>query len=179
MNVEPMILQSSIDLGKLKFAFLLNPSLIRTNSVAYNIILPILLIVSLGVFLGRRFNYSPRVLSGAAFYLFTPALVIDGLAKSSLQSGEIGLILSLEIVLSLLMALIGWVFGRVLGFDRGLTSAFMLTVTFINAGNYGLALAEFAFGLPGLQLAIIFLSMETLLLYLLIDAFLELKIFLN
>jgi len=96
------------------------------------------------------------VLSGAAFYLFTPALVIDGLAKSSLQTGELGLILILEIALSLVMALIGWVLGRVLGFDRGLRSALMLTVAFINAGNYGLALAEFAFGSPGLQLAIIF-----------------------
>ena len=125
-------------------------------SVAYNIILPILLIVGLGVFLGRRFKYGPQALSGTAFYVLVPALVIDGLAKSNLQTDEIGLILALEIVLSLLMALVGWVIVQVFGFERRLESAFMLTVAFINAGNYGLALAEFAFGTPGLQRAIIF-----------------------
>jgi hypothetical protein len=125
-------------------------------SVAYNIILPILLTVSLGVVFGRRFKYSPRVLSGAAFYVFVPALIVDGLAKSSLQSGEIGLIFSLQITLSVLLIFVGWFFARILGYDRRLGSAFMLTVLYINAGNYGLALAEFAFGPPGVQRALIF-----------------------
>ena len=125
-------------------------------SVAYNIILPILLIVSLGVAFGRHFKYSPRVLSGAAFYVFVPALIADGLAKSSLQSGEIGLIFSLQIALSLILILVGWFFARILGYDRRLASAFMLTVLYINAGNYGLALSDFAFGPAGVQRALIF-----------------------
>jgi predicted permease len=60
------------------------------------------------------------------------------------------------VLLSLTMALIGWGQARALGFDRKLESAMMLSVMMINAGNYGLALNNFAFGAAGLQRAIIF-----------------------
>lgn len=124
--------------------------------VAYNIILPVLLVIGLGVVIERRLSLDLRPLSGVTFYLFIPALVVNGLAQSDLKGEEIGLILFLEIILSLLLALIGWGVAKLFGFDRKLESAFMLTVAFINAGNYGLALTEFAFGMAGLQRAIIF-----------------------
>ena len=59
-------------------------------------------------------------------------------------------------MLSLLLALVGWGLARLFRFDQKLESAFMLTIAFINAGNYGLALNELAFGVEGLQRAIIF-----------------------
>jgi len=125
-------------------------------NIAYNIIIPVLLIIGLGVFLERLFSLSPKALSSVAFYLLVPALVTNGLAHSSLQIDEIGLILLLEILLSLILALFGWGVARVFRLDQKLESAFMLTIAFINAGNYGLAVNELAFGVEGLQRAIIF-----------------------
>jgi predicted permease len=125
-------------------------------AILYNVIIPILLIVGLGVLVERLFRPNPRALSTAAFYVFVPALVLSGLAHTDVQSGEIGLILLLEIGLSLILAVVGWIVARSMQYDRQLESAFMLTVAFINAGNYGLAVNEFAFGEAGLQRALIF-----------------------
>ncbi len=124
--------------------------------VAYNIIGPIFLIVGLAVLLDRRFAPDPRVFSRVVVYLFSPFLVLNGIARSDLRAGEIGLIVAMAILLILLVALVGWGLARLFRFDRKLKSAFMLSVVLINAGNYGLPLNEFAFGSAGLQRAIIF-----------------------
>ena len=124
--------------------------------VAYNIILPILLIVCLGVIMERHFAISPRPVSSVAFYIFIPALIISGFAQSDLQGEEIGLILIFEVILSFVMALLGWGVTWLFQFDRKVSSALMLTVVFINGGNYGLAVADFAFGAGGLQRGVIF-----------------------
>jgi hypothetical protein len=124
--------------------------------IIYNVIGPILIVVGLGVLVDRRFRPDPRALSTAAFYVFVPALVVDGLTHTDVQSGEVGLILLAEIGLTLILALLGWGVARLSGYERQLESAFMLAVAFINAGNYGLAVNEFAFGEAGLQRAVIF-----------------------
>lgn len=125
-------------------------------NIAYNVIVPVLLIIGLGILLERLFSLSPKALSSVAFYVLVPSLVINGLAHSNLEINEIGLILVLEIVLSLVLALVGWILARIFRLDQKLESAFMLTIAFINAGNYGLAVNELAFGVEGLQRAIIF-----------------------
>ena len=71
--------------------------------VAYNIILPIFILVGLGVLLERFLAVDPRPLSSAAFYVFVPALIITGFTQSELQGSEIGLILIFEILLSLIV----------------------------------------------------------------------------
>ena len=124
--------------------------------VAYNIIAPIFAIVGLAVLLDRRFAPDPRVFSRVVIYLFSPFLALTGIARSSLQAEEIGLIVAMAALSSLLMALVGWGLARLCRFDRQLESAFMLSVVLINAGNYGLPLNEFAFGPAGLQRAIVF-----------------------
>lgn len=125
-------------------------------NITYNVIVPVLLVIGLGILLERLFSLSPKALSSVAFYVLVPSLVINGLAHSNLEINEIGLILVLEIVLSLVLALVGWILARIVRLDQKLESAFMLTIAFINAGNYGLAVNELAFGVEGLQRAIIF-----------------------
>jgi predicted permease len=124
--------------------------------VAYNIIGPIFLIVGLAVLVDRRFAPDPRAFSRVVVYLFSPFLILDGIARSDLGAAEMGLIMAMAALSTLLIALVGWGLTRLFRFDRKLKSAFMLSVTLINAGNYGLPLNEFAFGQAGLQRAIIF-----------------------
>ena len=125
-------------------------------SVAANIIGPIFLIVGLAILLDRRFALNPQVLSRVIIYLFSPFLVLDGIARSDLQADEMGLIVAMAILSILSVTLVGWGLARLCGFDRKLESAFLLGVALINAGNYGLPLCEFAFGKAGLQRAVIF-----------------------
>jgi len=125
-------------------------------SVVYNIIGPILLIVALAILIERCFAPNPRTLSTLVFYLFSPALVMSGLAHSDAQVGEIGQIGVMAAAVSLSMALLGWGAARLFQFEGKLESGFMLAVMLINAGNYGIPLNEFAFGAAGLQRAIVF-----------------------
>jgi hypothetical protein len=125
-------------------------------NIIYNIIAPIFIVVALAMLLGYRFSPDPRVFSRVIFYLFSPFLVVNSLAKSDLQANEIGLIAVMVLLFYLVMAVVSWSLARFFRFDRQLESAFMLSVVVINAGNYGLPLSEFAFGPAGLQRAVIF-----------------------
>jgi len=125
-------------------------------SVAINVLGPIFLIIGLAVLLDRTLAPDPRAFSRAVVYLFSPCLVFSGIARSDLKADELGLIVAVAALSSLLMALVGWGLARLCRFDRKLESAFMLSVVLINAGNYGLPLNEFAFGQAGLQRAIVF-----------------------
>jgi predicted permease len=124
--------------------------------IVSNTLLPIFLIVGLGILVERRLTVDPRTLSRAVIYLFSPCLILGSIARSDLQADEIGLILAMAALSTVAMAGVGWVLARLGRFDRKLTSAFMLSVVLINAGNYGLPLNEFAFGAGGLQRAVVF-----------------------
>ena len=124
--------------------------------VAYNVLAPIFLVIGLAVLLDRLFAPDPRAFSRAVVYLFSPCLVFDGIARSNLRAHELGLIVAVAALSSLLMALVGWGLARLFRFDRKLESAFILSIVLVNAGNYGLPLNEFAFGAAGLQRAIVF-----------------------
>jgi predicted permease len=125
-------------------------------AVVYNVLAPIFLIIGLAVILDRRFALDPRVFSRVVVYLFSPCLVFGGIARSNLQAEEMGLILALATLSSLLMAVVGWGMSSLFRFERKLASGFILSVALINAGNYGLPLSEFAFGQAGVQRALPF-----------------------
>lgn len=125
-------------------------------SIVYNIIGPIFLLVGLAILIDRRFAPDPRALSRIVVYLFSPFLILDGIARSDLQTEEIGLIVAMATLSTLLITVVGWGLARLFRFDPKLESAFVLSVALINAGNYGLPLNEFAFGRAGLQRAVIF-----------------------
>ncbi len=125
-------------------------------STILNIIGPILIIVGLTVLFDRFFRPDPRVLSRLIIYLLGPFLILDSLARSDLQAGEIGLIAVMATLSILLVALVGWGLARLFRFDQQLESVFLLTIVLVNAGNYGLPLNEFAFGRAGVERAVIF-----------------------
>ncbi|MBN1287104.1 MAG: AEC family transporter [Anaerolineae bacterium] len=128
--------------------------------VAYRVILPIMLIIGASALVGRRFKPDPRAISTLMIYMLSPILVIDSLAKARLEAAEVGQSVALALILYVFMALIGWGLARVFRFDRALTSAFVLTVVLLNAGNFGLPLNRLAFGEAGQQRAVIFYVMS-------------------
>lgn len=124
--------------------------------IAYNIIAPIFLVVGVAVILDRRLHVDPRPLSQLVVYLFTPFMVLDGIANSDLTGSETGQLVALALGVSVLTALVGWLVARAIRLDRRLIGVFVLSVTLINAGNYGIPLNRFAFGEPGEARAMIY-----------------------
>jgi hypothetical protein len=123
--------------------------------VVYDVILPIFLVIGLAALLGWRFKPNPRTLSTLLIYLFTPALVLRGLSESALEADELWQISALVLGMTLIMWLVGWLIARALKLDHKTTSAFLLTVTLLNTGNYGIPLNRFAFGPEGEARAVV------------------------
>jgi predicted permease len=127
-----------------------------TFEITRDIIAPIFMVIGCAVVTDRLFDIDPRGLSRLVIYLFTPFLVFHRLAHTELTAGEAVELLAIAWGTQVIVALLAWRLARWLKFERKLESAFVLTATLINAGNYGLPLNRFAFGAQGEERALIF-----------------------
>ncbi len=125
-------------------------------SVAYNVISPIFIIILLSALTTRWFPLEPRTVSTMIVYLFSPLLVLGSMANTELHPEELVQIFGVMLGLTVVMSALGFGLARLLGYDRRLESAFVMTIILINAGNYGIPLNEFAFGRPGMERATVY-----------------------
>ncbi len=119
-------------------------------------ILPILLVASLGFILQRLLGLDPRPVSQIAFYILAPALVFDLLTRSNIGGPQVIGMMALSVAVICATAALSVLVAKMLKLDPKLSAAFLLSATFMNSGNYGLSLNQFAFGDPGLAWASLF-----------------------
>jgi hypothetical protein len=123
--------------------------------IFYNVIAPIFLIAGLGLVVDRRFNLDTRGLSQIVVYLASPALVFSSISRSSLAANELKQLVLFTFIIMVVVAGISWFIARLLRLESKLASAFTLSSTLINAGNFGIPFIAFAFGDEGIGQAII------------------------
>ncbi|MBN2469080.1 MAG: AEC family transporter [Anaerolineae bacterium] len=132
-------------------------------TVAYNVISPIALIIGLSALASRYLEIAPRTVSSLIIYLFSPMLVLHSMTYTELQPGDLLHIIGVALLLSVVMSVIGFGAARVLKLDRRTESAFVMTIVLMNAGNYGIPLNEFAYGVPGADRAMVYYIASALL----------------
>ena len=88
----------------------------------------------------------------------TPCLVVDTLTRTKLAPAVIGQMALAGGLCLLLAGLTGWALVRAL---KQPTSTYLPSLIWSNGGNMGLPLCLFAFGEPGLGLAIAFFSLSS------------------
>ncbi len=132
-------------------------------TVAYNVISPIIIIIGLSALAARYLDIAPRSVSSLIIYLFSPMLVLHSMTYTALQPGDLLDIVGLALVLSVIMSVIGFGAARLLKLDRRAESAFVMTIVLMNAGNYGIPLNEFAYGVPGADRAMVYYIASALL----------------
>ncbi len=130
-----------------------------------NNLLPILIAAGCGYLLGRYLDVDARALSRVVFYLFSPSLVFDLLTSTRLGGDEVVRMMTFAALNMALIALLIWMLGRLLRLERALLIALVLTVTFDNAGNFGLSLNQFAFGQQTLAHASLYFVTAAILMY--------------
>ncbi len=113
-------------------------------------ILPIFVVIGLGYAFARRTQPELRTLSRLTFYILSPCLVFISLVESDIAGGEVAQIVVFVVALTLTMGVLAFVAARLLRLSTLQTSAFLLAVMFVNAGNYGLGVTRLAFG-PDVQ----------------------------
>ena len=110
-----------------------------------NNLVPILLAASTGYLLAGWVPIDPRTVSNITFYIFSPFLIFNVLIHNQLTNSDLSQMMLVAAICVTGMVLISWLVGRAMKLERKLLSAFILTSSFMNAGNYGLPLTLFAF----------------------------------
>jgi len=127
------------------------------------VVLPLAVIVSLAFVLGRVSRLDSTPIARVSFYLFNPSLAFVSMASTTVTADLLGRLVLYKIgVFALMVVLSAFVAWR-LGMVGPGASAFMLGATLGNSGNYGLFVAEAAFGAAGLSLAVICYVTDNLL----------------
>jgi len=131
--------------------------------IFYNNIVPVFITIGFGYALKRTLRIEIKSVSRTTFYVLSPCLIFSSLVQSTLSGEEFWNIAGFEILATLVIALVAWAAAKVLRFDRGMESAFLLATIFVNAGNYGLSVNLLAFGEAGLARAIIYFVVSSVL----------------
>lgn len=119
--------------------------------------------MGLGLVLRRLISIDVRPLSRVTLYVLSPCLIFSTLSQSTLEADDLGRIVAFTLATTFAMGVISWGATRLLRFDQGKESAFLLATLFVNAGNYGLPLNLLAFGEEGLAQAIVFFATSSFL----------------
>jgi predicted permease len=126
-------------------------------------LLPVMLLAALGMLLRRRLAIDPKPLSQVVFYLFAPSLVFQLLLRNPFTVSEMLRMAGLVLLIVAVMGLLAFFLARVLKLNRTMTSALILCIAFMNAGNLGLPITQLAFGTITLAWASVFYSTSALL----------------
>ncbi|MEM8875798.1 MAG: AEC family transporter [Planctomycetota bacterium] len=114
-----------------------------------NILGPILLMAGLGALLQRAFKLSLDTLVKLNLYLFVPAFIFQRVGTSNIDWSEMGWIMGLTCVTGVGLGAIVGLLARLGGASRPTVAAMMLATCIYNSGNYGVPLAELAYGTEG------------------------------
>lgn len=128
-------------------------------------VLPVLSIAAVGYAFARYRDIDAEPLSAISLYILLPALVFHSLATTEIPSG---------VVVTTFLGIFAFVIGMFViaeavcyvgGISGGMRNALVLTAIFPNVGNYGLPLADFAFGSVGREVAVLFIVAQSVLMY--------------
>lgn len=113
-------------------------------------VIAVFLLVGVGFVFAHWKKISLASITEFIVYLGTPSLVFTSLASRPLFAGDIAVLFSGVFLIFAGVGLLIWLYFLIFKFhSRG----FAMPVLFMNAGNMGIPLALFAFGLPGMQRA--------------------------
>jgi len=123
----------------------------------------VFIVIVAGYFLHKLEPTETKSLSNMILNIFTPCLVFTSIVSSSFESKEWWQISLTAVTSILILVLLSWIIAKALHLSKELAATFVLTTSFVNAGNYGLPLTLFAFGESGLALAVIFYVVSNIL----------------
>lgn len=126
------------------------------------IILPVLIIFSIG-FIGQKLiGFDIKSISTAALYLMSPFLAFRTFYTNPLTMDYV-YIISFCLILTVILFVIVWITARFMKATKPELSAMILGGVFMNSGNYGAPVVLFAFGAVGFDYAVIMMVFQSLL----------------
>ncbi|AGB33493.1 auxin efflux carrier family protein [Natrinema pellirubrum DSM 15624] len=126
---------------------------------------PIVAIAAVGYLLATVKEIDPEPLNTAVVYVLAPALVFHSLATTELEVATLVRVTVGIGVFTAAMWAVAELAGRAVGEREPALSGLVLVAIFTNSGNLGIPVSDFAFGAVGRQTAVLFLSVQSVLMY--------------
>ncbi len=125
--------------------------------VLVNVIVPVILIAGAGYLFAKLTKLDVTPLTKLSFYVLSPALIFQSMLSSSLSGATLSQVVIFVFAVHGALLLLGAVGVRWTGWDADTKASALLSFTFSNCGNYGLAVLLFAFGEPGFTLGVVYM----------------------
>lgn len=132
-------------------------------NIFISVVFPVFLMAAVGALVHRFRPISPEPLSQAILFIFSPALVFNGLATTQVALEDLARIAAFSLLLMASLYIIAYTAARAMRVPQDAQSTFVIGALFMNAGNYGLPVALFAFGDEGLAIAVVFFVTQAIL----------------
>ncbi len=126
------------------------------------VVLPIISVFLIGYLLQTWRRLDVRSVSAVTIYIFVPVLVFQVFYETEFNRDFLNVVLFAFLLLAALLIvnkLLRWLFR----WDQQEESGMILSTAFMNAGNYGAPIVLFAFGEEAFVIAIIFMSIQSLI----------------
>jgi hypothetical protein len=134
-------------------------------SIFATAILPIVAIAAAGFGLGRVKGVDAGPLNTVIVYVLVPALVFHSMATTQLGGRTLLAVGVGVFAFTTVMTLVAEGVGRLIGETEPLLGTFVLVSVFANGGNYGIPVAEFAFGATGRSTAVVYIVAQSVVMY--------------
>lgn len=133
--------------------------------ILQGVIAPVFIVIAVGFIIQRFMSIVTGPLSEIILYAFTPSLVFTSIIGSSLGGPAWAEIAFIVVATALVMMGVSWSIGRALSLDQKSISAIILSTALVNTGNFGLSVSLLAFGEKGLELAVVYFVVSSMLSY--------------
>lgn len=128
-------------------------------------LLPVLAVAVGGYLLARTADVDVDPINTLGLYVLVPALAFHSVATTDLGGAAVGRLAAGVVAYTVLMLGLAYGVGRLTGESGPVLGALMLAAAFPNSGFVGIPLSEFAFGTTGRTTAVLFLTVQNLLVY--------------
>jgi len=136
---------------------------IELLNIFIEILLPAFAVIGLAAALDKKLNIDPRLLSKLNIYLLFPFFTILNLSSIEIDKDEMGAIIFMAIASTALLLIIAIFLAALLKLRQGLKASFIICIFYGNTAALGFTLAGFAFGVEGLQRAVLFYAVTQLI----------------
>lgn len=126
------------------------PEILR---IFVDVLTPVFALVGIGYVIARKLPIDAGTLSRLAYWLLGPAFIFDVLVGTELAGGVVLRVVGVSLATMAVVGVITVVIARWMGAERSTRGASLLTSVHGNVGNFGLAIAAFAFGAEALPIA--------------------------